>query len=368
LSTSAYINLIETAVPDHAMHQECTSFIKENLVKDKDLKKYNSIVENLGINQRYSVLTDLFDDNGLYKDLTQQPTTELRMQLYQNEALKLASKALDKLILQVDLQEVTHIIISSCTGFYAPGLDLEIIKKYQLKHNIERTFIGFMGCHAALNTLKSARHIVLANPKAKVLIVNLELSSLHFQASPDLNQLISNLIFADGCAASVVSSQAYGLKIQDFKSTMIPESKEDMTWLIKDYGFEIYLDKNIIGHILKQLKSFVLEAYQGATFENFIVHPGGKGILDAVEKSLKLASDSLKLSRDVLFDCGNMSSATIMFILARAISDDKFSHPENLNLTLAFGPGMVIESMSFFKINSSLDFERKRAELVTSSI
>jgi predicted naringenin-chalcone synthase len=349
-----YINSIETAIPENECHTSCIDFLEKQIESEKTLDAIKNIIPNLGISKRYSVLNNLFISdakisNKAFYEINKSPSTATRMEKYQAEALPLASEALRKLFWQNETREITHILITSCTGFYSPGLDLEIIERFKLNPAIERTMIGFMGCHAAINALKLAKHIARSDENAKILMINIELCSLHFQKDPQLNQLISYLIFADGCAASIISQAPYGLKLESFNSTLVVNSKKAMTWNIADDGFSIYLDKSIPVLIKRSLPEFIesLTDIEPKNLKYWAVHSGGKGILDTVETVLSLNNNDLSHSRRILDEYGNLSSATIMFIL-KDIMDS--GTEAGSGLCCAFGPGLSIESFGFKKI------------------
>jgi alpha-pyrone synthase len=251
--------------------------------------------------------------------------------------------------LEEDLSQVTHLIVTSCTGMYAPGLDLELVQRLGLSTDVERTMIGFMGCYAAINALKLSHHIVRSVPSARVLLVNLELSSLHMQETANIEKLLSFLVFADGCAASLVSAEPRGLAIEGFLSEVIPNTAEQITWHVRDQGFEMHLSGLVPKSIHSNLGPVVrrLQAKLGTEQPSvWAVHPGGRSVLDAVQAGLQLAPDALDASRDILARFGNMSSATVMFVLASVMQQ---APAEALGCAMSFGPGATAETMLFRK-------------------
>lgn len=347
----SYINQVETAVPEYEFHNQCIDFLQRFIDSPADLKKINEIIPNLGISYRYSVLEHLLANpknstEEAFYQFDHLPSTAERMQLYKTHALTLVTQVLEKLFLTQSPKDITHLLISSCTGFYSPGIDIEITEKFHLDPGVERTIVGFMGCHAAINTLKLAKHISQANDNAKILMVNIELSTLHFQNKFDINQLISNLIFADGCAAAIISREPYGIQLESFSSTVIPGSMECMTWDIADEGYAIYLDKSIPSFIKKHLPIFVDPIINTKEIKYWSIHPGGRGILDLIQKTLVLTDMEMSHSRKILRNYGNMSSATIMFILKEIMENET---EKGLGLACAFGPGLSIEALVFRK-------------------
>jgi len=276
------------------------------------------------------------------------PITARRMKFFETFAPQLAHHALDKLhVTEEERAAITHVVVTSCTGLYAPGLDFEVVKHLGLNPSVERTMIGFMGCYAAINALKAAHHIVRSVPEARVLMLNLELCSLHFQETTELEQVLSFLVFADGSAASIVSAKPEGLAIDSFLAINIPDTSHLITWRIGELGFDMHLSGQVpgeIGSALKQIGSQLTRGADPLAIDLWAVHPGGRSILDAVEKGLSLPSDALVSSRSVLARFGNMSSATVMFvlhdILQRAQSGQK-------GCAMSFGPGLTAETMLF---------------------
>jgi predicted naringenin-chalcone synthase len=242
---------------------------------------------------------------------------------------------------------VTHVLVTSCTGLYAPGLDFEVVKHLGLNPSVERTMIGFMGCYAAINALKSAHHIVRSEPNARVLMLNLELCSLHFQETCELEQVLSFLVFADGCAASLVSAQPQGLAIDSFLAVSIPNSSHLITWRIGELGFDMHLSGQVPGEIggaLRQMGRDLTRGIDPVAIDLWAVHPGGRSILDAVEKGLALGADALRSSRSVLAKYGNMSSATVMFVLKEIMERAESGQQ---GCAMSFGPGLTAETMLF---------------------
>ena len=244
------------------------------------------------------------------------------MQLFAAKAPELAATAVDRLELGSERGGLTHILITCCTGFTAPGLDLELVERCQLPPSIERTIVGFMGCYAAINALKLARHIVRSNPKARILIVNFELCTLHLQDTSDLAKLLTFLLWGDGCAASLVSSEPHGLSLDSFRAVHFPDTAEFMRWNIGDSGFDMVLSGKVPTAIEQGIRNHGNEILEGAdpnAIELWAVHPGGRTVVDAVERAFAIAPAALSASRGVLRDFGNMSSASIMFVLKRLL-------------------------------------------------
>eukprot|EP01037_Dinobryon_pediforme_P006008 gene6008-6080_t len=275
------------------------------------------------------------------------PGTGARMAAYGAQAIKLAVRAVERL----RPEGVTHLIVASCTGFTAPGLDLQLAARIGLPATVARTMIGFMGCSAAVPALRAADHTVRAEPGARVLVINIELCSLHLQETDDVETALSLMLFGDGCSAALVTADPVGIALGDFRSVILPDSAGLITWTIGDQGFLMHLSGQVPGRIAGALRRDVAEGdpagllrgEQADSYLHWAVHGGGRTVLDAVEIGLALPQDALRHSRLVLQAFGNMSSCTIMYVLARMLAEGA----EGPGMAMAFGPGMVAETFRF---------------------
>ncbi len=206
--------------------------------------------------------------------------------------------------------------------------------------------VGFMGCYAAINALKLARHIVRSDPNSGVLMLNLELCTLHFQETQKLEEVLSFLVFADGAAASLITARERGFALDSFKAVMVPETRGLITWKIRDLGFDMLLSGQVPVELGRALHEGELMA-ERPDIDLWAVHPGGRSILDAVEMALELPSDALAASREVLSRFGNMSSATVMFVLQRLMEQ---ARPGQRGCGMSFGPGLTAETMRFHAV------------------
>ena len=255
--TVAHLNRIATAVPEFDVHQKFVAYAPELLVDDRSRRLFQRMADRAQIEHRYSFVEPdpsprLLDRIGLFIRGAF-PSTAARMRFFADHAFTLAEEAVSGLGGAAQSTRITHLIVTTCTGFYAPGLDLQIVDRFGLRPGIERTMIGFMGCQAALPGLKLARHIVRSQPAARVLMVNLELCTLHLQETSDLQSVLSFLLFADGCAASVISAEPSGLEIHGFGSAVLPDSGDQITWRIGDSGFLMWLDGAVPATIARGL-------------------------------------------------------------------------------------------------------------------
>jgi alpha-pyrone synthase len=352
---AAHVNRIATAVPPHDVHAAFLEQAAKLIQRPARLELFRQMAERSGIEHRWSCLEgrpsareDRLDEAGFYR-LGAFPPTGARMVEYERSAGRLAVQAVAALELGAGARDLTHLILVSCTGFVAPGVDFEIIAHFDLDPGIERSIVGFMGCHAAINGLKLARHIIRSEPRARVLMVCVELCTLHLQQAEGLEQLVAALVFGDGCAAALVTAEEEGLALDSFQALLVPDTSPHITWRIGDQGFDMMLSGQVPAGIARALRQGQAAVLRGAAPEAvplWAVHPGGRAVLDAVEQALSLPADALAASRRVLRDFGNMSSATVMFVLRALLAE---STPGQRGCAMAFGPGMVAETMLFHR-------------------
>jgi predicted naringenin-chalcone synthase len=268
------------------------------------------------------------------------------MEWYEQEAPALALEAARGALADAELDpgELTHVVTVSCTGFFSPGVDARLIEDLGLSRAIERTHVGFMGCHGALNGLRAASAYA-ARPGARVLLCAVELCSLHFAYGWDPEMLVANTLFADGAAALVGWGGEGAWRVRDHGTFLMPDSDEAMSWRIGDHGFRMTLSPQVPERIRTHLAGWLDPWLEGHGLSrddigSWAVHPGGPRILDAVEAALALPEDALEVSRETLRDYGNMSSPTVLFILERMRREGA---PRPC-VALAFGPGLVVEA------------------------
>ncbi len=312
------------------------------------------MAERSGITHRYSVLAPAQDpgggavDDGGFYTRGAFPSSATRMALYERTALPLALDAVASLKRTNDLGTISHLIVTSCTGFYAPGLDMQLAAVLGLRPDVERTMVGFMGCYAAFNALKLARHIVRSEPESRVLLVNLELCTLHLQETQDLERVLSFLVFADGCAASLVSAEPEGLALDHFHAALVPESEGLITWRIGDLGFDMHLSGQVPAALAEGPDSGRADdPRRGQTGGYGVVGRPSRWSVGYWMRSVALSplpAAALDISRGVLRDFGNMSSATILFVLERMM---RAVAPGQRGCAMAFGPGLMAETMLF---------------------
>lgn len=358
----SYITSIGTANPVNRFEQQqLAEFMVRVMHADlTQSRKIRTVFRASGIDARHSVLEDygrsnnytVYPNNGDGRF----PGTQERMKLYRQYALPLTIAAIDDLSVSrpdFDLRDVSHLVVVSCTGMYAPGLDIDIIKHFRLSTATERTCINFMGCYAAFNGLKAADAICQANPDAKVLVICTELCSLHFQPDANDDNILANALFGDGAAAMLVEAKSNHkpkLSIEKFHSDLALNGESDMAWSISDFGFEMRLSSYVPDLLKREISAFIDNLLAKlritrAEIRYFAFHPGGKKILQAIENELKLDPDRNAFSYSVLRRFGNMSSPTVVFVLRDIFDQLTDADNDAWILSAAFGPGLALESM-----------------------
>jgi len=349
---TAYLNAIGTAVPDHDIHAAFIGWAEDQLDPRKQ-PLFSRMAGRSGIAHRWSVLPRApgggspIEPGGFYAS-DPLPPTSARMALYGKAAPALAMKAVAALGDAFEPEAITHLVVASCTGFTAPGVDQMLAAELGLSPGVERLLVGFMGCYAAVTALRAARHIVRSEPEARVLVVTVELCSLHLRPMDEIEPLLAGLLFGDGAAAALVSGAPSGIALGGGFSATLERSETLITWTIGDQGFVMGLSGEVPGRIAAALadpetRLRLTGGRAPEAIDHWAVHAGGRSILDAVEHGLGLPAEALADSREVLHDFGNMSSATLMFVLAHALRRG-VTGP---GIALAFGPGLAAEGFAF---------------------
>lgn len=368
MSQNPVIQAIGTAVPQFKISQKLHYSILEsaNGMNREEGLALKVIYSRSGIEHRHSVIDEFAEtDRAGHKlfhpsaEFSATPVSK-RMEIYEEHAAALCGNAvraaLNKLPL-FDKRSVTHLITFSCTGMFAPGLDIQLVEQLELNRSVERTCINFMGCYAAINALKSAYYISKSDPEAVVLIAGVELCSLHYQKSHETNQMVANALFSDGAAAAVISSKALNntpdemqFSLQAFYSEFEQSASNDMVWRIGDAGFDLRLSPEVPGVVRKSIGGLMDHLFERAglskeEIDHYAIHPGGVKILEACEEALMMSKDENEIAYDVLRNYGNMSSVTILFVLeAYAKKLAGMRKRENI-AACAFGPGITMEAM-----------------------
>jgi alkylresorcinol/alkylpyrone synthase len=351
---------IETAVPayKHDQHQIAEFMKRVYQVEGRSFEKLGLVYEKSMIDCRYSIIPDfsLPEEEWQYfsnsTDMEPFPKLNERMKWFMQSAPGLAADAVKPIFENgITPTDVTHLITVSCTGMSAPGIDVELVKLLGLRKNCQRSSINFMGCYAALHGLKMADAICKADPNAVVIVVCVELCTIHFQKDPTSDNIASTLLFSDGAAAVLVvpdKSPLPGFVMESFYAELAVEGEEDMSWCLSETGFLMHLSNYIprlIESKIDELLPHALE-YSGQKrheITRWAIHPGGKKILEASAKALAISNEDLCPSFEVLRQYGNMSSPTILFVLKKIMEDKK---PKTGSVfAAAFGPGITIETM-----------------------
>jgi predicted naringenin-chalcone synthase len=359
----SYITTIGTASPGNKFSQDTLAhFMIKAMQLDSDASRIlKTVFKASGISTRHSVLEDYGRDGNFSfysntPDFEPFPSTEKRLKIFRQHALSLSANAINNALDKFpafDKSSITHLIVVCCTGMYAPGLDIDIVKHIGLSPTVQRTCITFMGCYAAFNAIKAADAFCKSERDAKVLIVCTELCSLHFQKQATDDNLIANALFADGAAALLMEAQTtnnMNLIPIGFHSDLQPNGEQDMAWTVGDAGFEMKLSTyvpDIIKDGIQKLTTTLLTKInrQLSDIRYFAIHPGGKKILAAIEEELGLTREHNTPAYNVLKNYGNMSSPTVLFVLKEIFDNLKAADNNEHVLSFAFGPGLTLESM-----------------------
>ncbi len=358
-TNTAFITSIGTAVPSQKLSQgEIADFMVNLLdLSFHEVRRLKALYRNTGIHYRHSVLADYGrerDDFTFFPRTPADPfpTVGRRMDLYREYATPLATRAAEACLAgsRVNPGEITHLITVSCTGMYAPGPDIELMTTLGIQSTTERLAINFMGCYGAFNGMKAAAAIVKADPAAKVLMVCVELCSLHFQNRKADDFLLSNALFSDGAAAIILEAEPVpgALQLLDFSSDVFAEGRDEMGWYIQDAGFEMRLTTRVPDILMTGIPSLFQKIlaknnYTRADVSRYAFHPGGRRILEVLEKALDLEPAHNSLAYRVLSEFGNMSSCTILFVLEKLVRAET-APGDSLIFSGAFGPGLTAET------------------------
>ena len=334
-----------------------------------------AIYRRSGIDYRYSCVEDYgrepanFDFYPANWALSPPPSTGERNRKYRASVLPLAEDVASRALAQAGRApgEITHLIAVSCTGFFAPGLDIELVKRLNLPAHTQRTFIGFMGCYAAFNALRVAHSFCQSNPDARVMLLCAELCTLHFQVDETLESAVVNALFSDGAAAAVLASrspeEAQGrLAYTGGHVLLDDDSMGHMTWEIGDTGFLMGLSSKVPGVIARRLPGYMdtLLGRRGMEQDEvdfWAIHPGGRAIVEKAQEVLALSDAAVQDSLEVLRQYGNMSSPTILFVLKRFLEQHRMRREQGgsglgRGVALAFGPGLTLEGALFERVGS----------------
>jgi predicted naringenin-chalcone synthase len=347
---TAAITGIGTALPPYAVSRESSVAWLTRALRDDPMaaRLAKRVVAGSGIDKRWSCVPDFTQDGEPTLLGSRSPPTSVRMSAFRDLAAPLAAEACGRALASARTgpEEITHLVVVTCTGFIAPGPDAELVTLLGLRNDVERTVVGFMGCHAAFNGLRVARQHAESRTGGKALLVCVELCSLHFRPDPAPDNVVASALFADGAAAVVVGSGGEALAELGPSATLIEDgTRRDMGWEIGDDGFRMTLSSYVPRLVAAPLADFVAPL-AGRDTASWCVHPGGRAILDHVEDALALPHAALASSRAVLRDVGNVSSATVLFVLERELARTR---PGDRGVMLGFGPGLTLEGAAFVR-------------------
>ncbi|MGP0221194.1 type III polyketide synthase [Paenarthrobacter sp. NCHU4564] len=375
-----YVRSLETAVPPTILVQSQARdvFAAQPGLTRLGSRLVSTCFDSAAIDTRYTAVEELsldahpenpkFFDPGLNQVLS--PSTKVRNEIFATEATKLfieSAKAAIAGVPDLDLDDITHVVTVSCTGFFNPGPDYKVVRALGLNPAVQRYHLGFMGCYAAFPALRAARQFCTADPSAVVLVICAELCSLHVRTSNDPDTIMGSAIFGDGAAAAIVTArEPQGpepvLRLDHFETVLTPVGEEAMAWNIGDEGFEMVLG-SYVPHIIEEHITGALEPllakepelaarpYKDIT--HWAIHPGGRSILDKVESRLELTREQLVPARETLREYGNMSSATVLFVLKYLLDRPAQAREERI-CSMAFGPGLTVETALLTLVSPAL--------------
>ncbi|XAS62608.1 type III polyketide synthase [Pseudarthrobacter sp. So.54] len=380
---TVYVRSLETAVPATVLIQSEARdvFAAQPGLTRLGTRLISTCFDSAAIDTRHTAVEELTKDqttdNPKFFDagtgLLLSPSTKVRNEIFAVEATKLFVEAARKALEAcpgLPPTSITHLITVSCTGFFNPGPDYKIVRALGLNPSVQRYHLGFMGCYAAFPALRAAKSFCEADPDAVVLVVSAELCSLHVRTSNDPDTIMGSALFADGAAAAVITAREDAgepalLQLDHFETVLTPVGEESMAWNIGDEGFEMvlgnYVPHIIDDHIIGALEPLLSrdDALRGLPYSDirhWAIHPGGRSILDKVQSRLELSDEQLIPARETLRNFGNMSSATVLFVLKHILDLPPAADSDGGEriCSMAFGPGLTVESALFTKLGSPL--------------
>ncbi|MCP8999155.1 type III polyketide synthase [Pseudarthrobacter sp. RMG13] len=376
---TVYVRSLETAVPPTVLVQTEARdvFAAQPGLTRLGTRLVSTCFDSAAIDTRHTAVEEMTmafrSDSPQFFDpatgLLLNPTTKVRNEIFAREVTKLfieSARAAVDACPDLSLLDITHVVTVSCTGFFNPGPDYKVVRALGLDPAVQRYHLGFMGCYAAFPALRAAKSFCEADPQAVVLVVCAELCSLHVRTSNDPDTIMGSALFADGAAAAIITARNDPdapalMQLDHFETVLTPVGEESMAWNIGDHGFEMVLgnyvphiiDDHIIGALAPLLaRDPSLRGLPYRDIRHWAIHPGGRSILDKVQTRLELTDEQLVPARDTLRDYGNMSSATVLFVL-RHILEQPLVEGEARICSMAFGPGLTVETGLFTKLRQA---------------
>lgn len=391
---TVYLRSLETAVPPTVLVQAEARdvFAAQPGLTRLGSRLVNTCFDSAAIDTRHTAVQEMTmdyrsDDLQFFDPATGlllNPTTKVRNEIFAREVTKLfieSARAAVDACPDLSLLDITHVITVSCTGFFNPGPDYKIVRALGLDPAVQRYHLGFMGCYAAFPALRAAKSFCEADPQAVVLVVCAELCSLHVRTSNDPDTIMGSALFADGAAAAIITARDDPdapalMRLDHFETVLTPVGEESMAWNIGDHGFEMVLgnyvphiiDDHIIGALTPLLaRDPSLRGLPYRDIRHWAIHPGGRSILDKVQTRLELTDQQLVPARDTLRDYGNMSSATVLFVLRHILEQPPVEGGERI-CSMAFGPGLTVETGLFTKLRQAATEKRAVQPEAASSL
>ncbi len=371
------IESIATGTPNNVVRQsEAAQFVASLPHLHQNRARIERLYSNTRIDTRH-LAVDLFLEQTIA--FSSQPSTiQTRMQMFQEHAVPLAERVAKQAIATASAKMPTLkdairlVVFVTSTGFFAPGVDTEIIRRLELRRDTARVTVNFMGCAAAMNGLRIASDHVRANPTHKALVVCLELSSVNAVFADDLNDVIIHSIFGDGCGAVVIGAceeeEAIGqgkVIIRDHLSQLVENTEDGITLDVQDNGITCKLSRQLPDYIEAGVGPIIegFLASHDLTKENidlWAVHPGGVKIIEKVQAALDLTDAQVADSWEILRQYGNMLSSSVLFVLERMLLRAENNPPPDVNVStppqpltgvaFSFSPGVGIEGLLFQKV------------------
>ncbi|KAL8158392.1 chalcone synthase 9-like [Apium graveolens] len=367
----ATVLAIGTATPPNCLDQSTLPDIYFHVTNTEDktglMKEiFKRMCDKSGIKTRYLHFTEelLKDHPDFLDNIT--PSLDARLEILVNEVPKLGNGAATRAIKEwgQPKSKITHLIFCTTSGAHLPGADFRLAKLLGLCPSVKRYMMYQQGCFGGGTVLRLAKDLAENNKGARVLAVCCEMTVIGFRGPNGMptDSLVAQVLFGDGAAAVIVGSDpVVGVENPLFEivsaaQTFLPDSVDAISGQLRSIGLTYHIRREVPEMIAKNIGKSLVEAFQPLEITDWnsifwIAHPGGPAILDQIEKELSLKPDKLKSARTVLRDYGNMSSATVLFILDEmrnaSAKDGKKTTGEGLDwgVLCSFGPGLTFETV-----------------------